>query len=38
MYIAGGWGGGGRGYFLKGQNVLRSAPPNHTEFFDSLPS
>ena len=37
MYTAGGWGGGGgRGYFLNGQNFLRS-PPYHTEFFHNIP-
>ena len=34
MYTAGGW--GDRGYFLNGQNFLRS-PPYHTEFFHNTP-
>ena len=37
MYTDRGWGGGGRGYFLNGQNFLRS-PPYHTEFFHNPPS
>ena len=35
MNTAGGW--GGRGYFLNGQNFLRSLP-YHTEFFHNPPS
>ena len=34
MYTAGGR--GGRGYFLNGQNFLKS-PPYHKEFFHSPP-
>ena len=34
MYTAGGKGGGGRGYFLNGQDFLKS-PPYHTEFLHS---
>ena len=34
MYTAGGKGGGGRGYFLKGQNFLIS-PAYYTEIFDN---
>ena len=36
MYTDRGWGGGGRGYFLNGQNFLRS-PPYHTEFVHNTP-
>ena len=37
MYTDRGWGGGGRGDFLNGQNFLRS-PPYHTAFFHNPPS
>ena len=38
MYTAGGWGGGGRGYFFKRAKFFKIGPPNHTEFLDNPPS